>query len=106
MNLKSGGFSIPQTADRDDLYSILACDGHISSGDDHQQIRFPQRVQRFLLVVFFHQFLDFQQMIGSQFDLTAPQLEFNQGVTAVFQGQDRICFQVITVMVVGDSSVK
>ena len=36
--------SIPQAADRDDFYSVLAGNGHISSGDDHQQILFPQRM--------------------------------------------------------------
>ena len=73
---------------------------HISTGNDHEQIRLAKRYLRFSFIMLPDQSGKLQQMLSAFPDLCISKLEFDQRIASVIQMKHSISLKIITIVIV------
>ena len=96
----AGTMSRLKTSDRYDMNSVFARVGKFAARDHHHQSRLIYANAVVFRVRLAHKIANLEKMACALFDLTVPQLEFNQGKASIWEMQNTVGLKSVSVAVI------
>ena len=82
------------------MNSVFACVGKFAARDHHHQSRLIYANAVVLRIRLAHKIANLEKMACALFDLTVPQLEFNQGKASIWEMQNTVGLKSVSVAVI------